>query len=49
MEREDLVTRVPKRKGRTFTEVIMTAKGRELHRLQTKMEGRIARRTGLNL
>lgn len=30
MEREGLVTRVPKRKGRPFTEVKMTAKGQEL-------------------
>ena len=30
MEKEGLVTRVPKRKGRPFTEVKMTAKGEEL-------------------
>lgn len=30
MEKEGLVTRVPKRKGRPFTEVKMTAKGKEL-------------------
>ena len=30
MEREGLVTRVPQRKGRPFTEVKMTAKGQEL-------------------
>jgi DNA-binding MarR family transcriptional regulator len=30
MEKEGLVRRVPKRKGRPFTEIQMTAKGREL-------------------
>ena len=32
MEKEGLVTRVPKRKGRPFTQVKMTAKGEELSR-----------------
>lgn len=32
MEKEGLVVRVPKRKGKPFTEVKITAKGEELHR-----------------